>query len=201
MNKNAKNYLIIASIIITSFLFGNMMTIAQPGNDSNLLEDVWEYIFGVEDEVDALSDDVMILELNLDLLERIHELEIRIAILENCAEECGSNGGSGFPAPDFDSGWQPLTAGGDLTLIHNLGTLEYFVYFMVTEDEPADVTPFNPSSFHNFGTGGAFIEDYTLELMYDTGTYWTATQNTIVIYRYPDDVVSNYGRVMIWITP
>jgi hypothetical protein len=73
------------------------------------------------------------------------------------------------------------------------------VYFMVTEDEPADVTPFTPSSYHNFGTGGAFKDDYIIERMIDTGTYWEATANTIVIHRYPDDSVCNYGRILIWI--
>lgn len=199
MEKNMKNYTVLAALIIASFLLGNIMTTAAAPGDSNLLEDVWNYIFGIEEDVEELSDNVLVIESNLDLLERIHELEIRIAVLENCAEDYGSSSESGFPAPDYDSGWSSLTSGEDLTIVHNLGTLEYLVYFMVTEDEPADVTPFTPSSFHNFGTGGAFIEDYVIDEMYDAGTYWRATENTVVIHRYPDDVVSNYGRVMIWI--
>ena len=199
LEKNKKNYTIFAAIIITSFLIGNIYTSAAVPNDSNLLEDVWNYIFGIEEDVEELSDDVLVIESNLELLERIHELEIRIAVLEECGGDCGSNGEPGFPAPDYDSGWQPLTPGGDVTLVHNLGTLEYMVYFIVTEDEPADVTPFMPSSFHNFGTGGAFVEDYVTDMMYDVGTRWEASENMILLHRYPDDVVCNYGRVIIWI--
>ena len=79
--------------------------------------------------------------------------------------------------------------------------MEYFVYFIVTEDEPSDIDPFVPSSFHNFGTGGAFVEDFTLGTQYDLGTYWTGTANSIHIYRYPDDSVSNYAQVMLWKIP
>ena len=195
MDKKTRNIIILTTIILTALFIGSVLTTAAPESDSNLLEDVWNAIFGIEDEVEVISDDVNVLKSNLDLLERIHELETRVAILENG----GSSSELQFPPPTMDSGWLSLTPGEDLTIVHNLETLNYFVYFMVTEDEPSDVTPFTPSSFHNYGTGGAFIEDYTIERMYDTGTYWEATSNTIVIYRYPDDTVCNYGRVMIWV--
>lgn len=202
MEKKTKIIVIFASLILTSFFLGS--TTAQPDN-SNLLEDVWNAIFGIEEEVAIISDDVLVLETNFNLLERIHELEIRLAVLENCDTNGGSNSESGFPSPDYDSGWHKLTpsASGseDLVLIHNLDTTEYVVNFIVTDEEPGDLDPFMPSSFHNFGTGGAFIEDYVVAQMIDVGTYWTATKNTFKIHRYPDDVVSFYGRVMLWKLP
>lgn len=89
----------------------------------------------------------------------------------------------------------------NLILSHNLNTIEYFVYFVVTEDEPTDLDLFVPSSFHNFGTGGAFVEEYTIDHEFDLGTYWKATKNSIEIHRYPEDTVCNYARVMLWKTP
>ena len=202
MEKKTKTIVILASLILTSFFLGS--TTAAPEN-SNLLEDVWDAIDGIEEEVEIISDDVLVLETNLDLLERIHELEIRLAVLENCDTNGGSNGVSRFPSPDYDSGWHKLTPSStgseDLILVHNLDTIDYIVNFVVTDEEPGDLDPFMPSSFHNFGTGGAFIEDYVIEQMTDAGTYWRASKNTIKIHRYPDDVVSVYARVMLWKLP
>jgi hypothetical protein len=196
MEKNKKKFIVLTTIILASFLFGSIVTAVGP-EDSSFLEEVWNAIFGIEEEVEEISDDVLVLKSNLDLLERIHDLETRIALLENG----GPNGEPQFPAPSYDSGWHKLTAGQDLILIHNLDTTEYFVYFIVTEDEPTDSDPFVPTSFHNFGTGGAFVEDYVIDRMYDLGTYWEATKNSIEIYRYPQDTVCNYARVILWKIP
>jgi hypothetical protein len=192
MDKKHKN-LIILTIIIASFLFGSMVTAVGPDNAS-FLEEVWNAIFGIEENVDEITQEVNILKNNIDLLEKIHDLEIRIAILENCGPECETT----FPSPSYDSGWHKLTAGQNLILIHNLNTVEYFVYFIVTEEEPTDIDPFMPTSFHNFGTGGAFVEDYMIQIMSSLGTYWEASRNSIEIYRYPQDTVCNYARVMLW---
>lgn len=200
MEKKTKTIVILASLILTSFFLGSM-TIAAPEN-SNLLEDVWDAIFGIEEEVETLSDDVMIIESNLVLLERIHDLEIRLAVLENCDSNGGSNGESQFPSPDYDSGWHQLTPSStgseDLILVHNFNSIEYFVNFIVTDEEPSDSDPFMPSTFHNFGTGGAFIENYMVDIMSDLGTYWTASKNSVTIHRYPDDSVCLYARIMLW---
>jgi len=196
MERNTKKVVILASIILVSFIFGSIVTAVGP-DDASFLEEVWNAIFGIEEEVDEISDDVIVLQTNLDLLERIHELETRIAILENC----GPDSEAQFPSPSYDSGWHKLTTGEHLILIHNLDTLEYFVNFVVTEEEPSDIDPFVPSTFHNFGTGGAFIEDYVIDIQSDLGTYWKGTKNTIDVFRYPDDVVCNYVRVMLWKIP
>jgi hypothetical protein len=173
-----------------------MVTAVGP-DESSFLEEVWNAIFGIEDEVDEISEDVIVIQSNLEMLERIHELEIRIAVLESCGPSCEGQ----FPPPDYDSGWHPLTPGNHLILTHNLNTMDYLVYYIVTEDEPGDLFPFVPTSFHNFGTGGAFVENYMLDVMTDTGTYWIGSSDTIDIFRYPDDIVCNYARVMLWKIP
>jgi hypothetical protein len=195
MEKNTKKVIILTSIILASFVFGSFVTAVGP-EESSFLEDVWNAIFGLEEEVNEISDDVLVIQSNLELLERIHELEIRIAVLENC----GPDSDGQFPSPSYDSGWHPLTAGEHLILPHNLDTTDYFVYFVVTEEKPSDIDPFVPSTFHNFGTGGAFIEDYA-DIQSDAGTYWTGTKNTIDVFRYYDDVVCNYARVLLWKIP
>ena len=193
---NKKNLLILASITGVLLIFGVIVTAAPP-DDTPFLEEVWNAIFGIENEVDQISEDVNLLKMNLDLLEKIHALETRITVLETCGPECES----GFPSPCYDSGWHKLTPGQNLLLLHNLNTVDYFVYFIVTEDSPLDIDPFVPASFHNFGTGGAFVEDYVIERSYDLGTYWKASKNSIDVYRYPDDTVCNYARVMLWKIP
>jgi hypothetical protein len=193
MDRNRKRVVILASIIIASFLFGSAVTAVGP-EETSFLEEVWSAIFGIEEEVSEISDDVLVIQSNLELLERIHELEIRLTVLENCGADINAQ----FPSPVYDSGWHPLTPGEHLILPHNLDTTDYFVYFLVTEEEPSDVFPFVPSTFHNFGTGGAFIENYVVDIMSDTGTYWMGSKNTIDIFRYPDDTVCNYARIMLW---
>jgi len=86
MERNTKKVVILASIILVSFIFGSIVTAVGP-DDASFLEEVWNAIFGIEEEVDEISDDVIVLQTNLDLLERIHELETRIAILENCGPD------------------------------------------------------------------------------------------------------------------
>jgi hypothetical protein len=191
MDRTRKRVVILASIIIASFLFGSAVTAVGP-EETSFLEEVWNAIFGIEEEVSEISDDVLVIQSNLELLERIHELEIRLTVLENCGVDVNAQ----FPSPIYDSGWHPLTPGEHLILPHNLDTTDYFVYFLVTEEEPSDVFPFVPSTFHNFGTGGAFWEFSGTPV--DAGTYWTASSNTIDIFRHADDGVCNYARVMLW---
>jgi hypothetical protein len=196
MERNTKKVVVLASIIIISFFFGSIVTAVGP-DDASFLEELWNAIFGIEEKVDEISADVIVIQSNLELLERIHELEIRIAVLENCGPDINGQ----FPSPSYDSGWHPLTVGEHLILPHNLDTTDYFVYFVVTEEEPSDIDPFVPSTFHNFGTGGAFNDDWVVDIQSDLGTYWKGTKNTIDVFRYYDDTVCNYARVMLWIIP
>jgi hypothetical protein len=124
----------------------------------------------------------------LDQVEKIHELETRIALLETCGGECEK----GFPSPDNDSGWQPIANFQHLVLEHNLNTMDYLVYVMKSDDTPIE--------FHNFGEGGYFYMTPHLEER-RSGTMWTASLNSIEVYRYDNDIVCNYVRVLLWKIP
>ena len=81
MGRMTKKGVILASIILASFVFGSIVTAVGP-DDASFLQDLWNAIFGIEEEIDEISDDVIVLKTSLDLLERKHDLETRIAILE-----------------------------------------------------------------------------------------------------------------------
>ena len=131
------------------------------------------------------------IRLVLDQIEKIHDLETRIAVLE----KCGCDFECGFPTPDYDSDWQPIDNFEHLTLQHNLDTMDYLVYLMQKDDEAF-------TEFHNFGSGGAFPDDFELTMKRGfKGTMWTASKNSIEIYRYDNDVTSDYVRVMLWKIP
>ena len=205
MEKNKKNYSFLAIIIIASFLIGNIYTSAAKPGSSNLLEDVWSYIFGIEDEVEKLSYDVMILESNLALLDRIHELETRITVLEKCGYEKETNG---FPQPDYDSGWlywDREVQGTTMTINHGLNSMDYYVYLIgkynVNGGEPISPPITDPTHFHTWGYGGDWgYSDLTGT--FKQGIYYEAYMNSIKIIRAASDPYSDYVRVILWkITP
>lgn len=204
MKKNMKNHAVLAAIIIASFLLGNIYTSAAAPGDSNLLEDVWNYIFGIEENVEELSDEVMILESNLNLLERIHELETRITVLEECGCEDEANG---FPQPDYDSGWlywDRELEGTTMTINHGLNSMDYYVYLIgkynVVSGEPISPPITDPTHFHTWGYGGDWgYSELTGE--FKQGIYYEAYMNSIKIMRANSDPYSDYVRVMIWKIP
>jgi hypothetical protein len=195
MKTNEKQIVVTAIIIIASFLCGSLVTArftnkyAYPVSSDQVRASLWDRLFG-STEADTITEMADVISLVLDQIEKIHDLETRITVLEKCGPECEHK----FPPPDYDSGWHPIAKNEHLTLQHNLNTLDYLVYVMQKDDEA-----FN--EFHNFGTGGAFIEDYQIDVIIDAGTMWTASQNSIEIYRYNDDSVSDYVRVLLWKIP
>jgi hypothetical protein len=194
MEKNKKTITILAAIIIASFLLGNVVTKAAVPGDSNLLEDVWNYIFGIEEQVDELSDDVLVIETDLDLLERIHELETRITVLENCGAEDGM-----FPTPYADSDWQNIPKGSYIIIAHGLGSLDYVVDLQCRYDpESGDYWPgLVDPHFHNWYYGGDENYNSAGEWV-KYGVWYEAYENTILVYRASDDTLSDQVRVRIW---
>jgi len=93
-------------------------------------------------------------------------------------------------APDYDSGWTPLPAGGghngtDTVFIHGLGTTEVIVY-VIGEDVNQ---PWGPFGIHqcNYGTD------------HPDGIYWhSLTESSITIRRMSEDMSWDQVRVMIW---
>ncbi len=109
-------------------------------------------------------------------------LESRIEALEAQAPPSGF-----LTAPAYDSGWQAITADTYLTLTHNLGTKELFVY-MVGKD--------------SFGSIGTMFYGSDLENGTWRGAYFRITaENSIDIRRLVDDGVWVEVRVYIWVIP
>jgi len=196
MKTNEKQIVVTAIVIIASFLCGSLATTtftnkyAYPVSSAQAQASFWSRLFGraQADEITEIAD---IIRLVLDQIENIHDLETRITVLEKCGPECEHK----FPPPDYDSGWHPIDNFEHLTLQHDLDTMDYFVYVM-KKDEDAF------TEFHNFGTGGAFPDDFELTMKRGFyGTMWTAAKNSIEIYRYDNDITSDYVRVMLWKIP
>ncbi len=196
MKTNEKQIVVMAIVIIASFLCGSLVTAtvtnkyAYPVSSAQVQASFWSRLFGraQADEITEIAD---IIRLVLDQIEKIHDLETRITVLEKCGPECEHK----FPPPDYDSGWHPIDQNEHLTLQHNLDTMDYFVYLMKKDEDSF-------TEFHNFGSGGAFPDDFLLtETSYSLGTMWKASKNSIEIYRYPDDMTSDYVRIMLWKIP
>jgi len=112
----------------------------------------------------------------------ISGLEARVETLE------GQSPPQGFmTAPAYDSGWVAITADTYLTLTHNLGTKELFVYMV-----GKDIT----------GTIGTMFYGSDLDDGLWRGAYFRINaENTIDIRRLADDAVWVEVRVYIWIIP
>ena len=196
MKTNEKQTAVMAIIFIAAFLCGSLATAtftnkyAYPTSSTQAQASFWSRLFGraQADEITEMAD---VIRLVLDQIENIHDLETRIAVLEKCGPECEY----GFPLPDYDSGWHPIDNNEHLTLQHNLNTMDYLVYVMQKDDEAF-------TEFHNFGSGGAFPDDFELTMKRGFyGIMWTASKNSIEVYRYDDDITSDYVRVLLWKIP
>ena len=64
--------IIVVTVIIASFLIGSMATAVSSAENENPLNELWERLLGLEGEVATLKEES-------ELLERVHELEIRLA--------------------------------------------------------------------------------------------------------------------------
>jgi hypothetical protein len=199
MNKNRKHYIILTSIILVSLLLVSMVIPAQPGDGDSIFDEIVARLTGVESDVDDLSEDVLVLQTELDLLERIdelleriHELETKVTVLETCGCEEEANG---FPEPDYDSGWFDITEGTAVTKNHGLGTDELFVYvFGRAEGETITYT-------HQVKYGGDYRYDIASGVNEPAGLYWLSMEDEIQIFRYADDVDWMQARILIWTLP
>jgi len=101
----------------------------------------------------------------------ISELESKVENLEARVEDLESQR---FPAPDYDSGWV-YSDGSKITLNHNLGTTEVFVYLIGKGDDPEYLI--------NQDAYGLYLKWLSL------------TPNEISLYG---QYYNPYVRVMIW---
>jgi len=195
---NYKKGAVLAIVVISTFLFGSIVTAVPTNGGENPLDELWERLLGIEEEVETISEEVDDLQTDLDLLERIHELEIRIEILENCGATEGV-----LPAPHADSGWISIEKGDSITFAHGLDSLEYIVdlqsRYDLEEGDPI-TPPILYPHFHNWEHGG----DWTYSTIYETsdkiGVWYEAYGNTVVVMRAADDPYSDQVRIRIWKT-
>jgi hypothetical protein len=202
LNLNKKRSLIIVvTVMIAAFLIGSMATAVNSADDDNPLDQLWERLLGLEGDVDDISDEVTALKEESELLERLHELEIRLAVLERC----GCESDCPFPEPDYDSNWISIDKGQGLTLTHDLNTTEYFVYLVgrydTTEDETSDDFITGEDNFHTYEIGGDWSYDTIYGSMEMRGIWYVAHKNSIRIDRGAHDPFSDYVRVRIWKLP
>lgn len=196
--KRKHTVIIAATIIITAFLVGSITTAVNSAGDANPLDELWESLLGLEEEVDEISDEVSTLKEESELLERLHELEIRLAVLERC----GCESDCPFPEPDYDSNWISIEQGQSLTLTHNLNTKEYFVYLIGRYDTSKGGTFItDEDNFHTVEMGGDWVYNILYEESNKYGIWYVASKNTIRIDRAYHDPYSDYIRVMIWTLP
>jgi len=94
------------------------------------------------------------------------------------------------PDPSWDSGWQTISLGADLTLTHNLGGPWNDIFVDLQFDDSND-----GSNINQIGLGGD--EDNSENY----GAYWWGlTGSKIVVSRNPDDGMADRVRVRLWAT-
>ena len=214
MEKSGKNYIILTTIIITAFLLGSIVTAAPDG--TSVLDDLWNYIFGIEEDVEELQNQLLLMAMIDDLEDRIEDLEDDPGTPgpigptgpigppgpegpegpegptgppgpEGDTGDTGPKGDTGsFFAPDYDSGWQILPSGSK-SLAHNLDTVDIYVYLIGKMD--------NGNTHQRFyGT-----DQYDSSIR---GVMWQSDgPNHILIWRRPQDFDWEEFRVLIWTLP
>jgi hypothetical protein len=193
--------ILVVTVMIAAFLIGSLATAVNSDEEENPLDALWERLLGLEGDVEEISEDVATLKEESELLERVHELEIRLAVLERC----GCDSDCPFPEPDYDSNWISIEQGQSLILTHDLNTTDYFVDLIgrydTTEAETSDGFITGADNFHTYEFGG----DIWYDTLYGTsrmrGIWYIAHENSIRIDRAADDPFVDYVRVRIWKLP
>lgn len=209
-----KRYItLIAGIAVVSLLFG---TVAMALDDGTGLpfQELWQAIFGIQEDMEDLQDQIDLQAQIANLQAEIAELQAQMAFLEDPWIEGppgpqgeqgpqgvqgpqgpqgpqGEQGPQGIPggfgAPDYDSWWQPINPGDYLTLTHNLGTTGLFVY-VIGKDSQGDV--------HQVYYG---VNTHYNPNRLEYGVHWWLRGNDIWISRMSDDVAWDEVRVCLWI--
>jgi hypothetical protein len=199
--KKQHGVILVVAVMVAAFLIGSLATAVNSAGDENPLDELWERLLGVEGDVEEISEDVAALKEEAELLERIHELEIRLAVLENC----GCDSDCPFPEPDYDSNWISIEQGQSLVLTHDLNTTEYFVDLIgrydTAEAETSDGFITGEDNFHTYELGGDWSYDPLYGTMEMRGIWYVAHENSIRIDRGAHDPFVDYIRVRIWKLP
>jgi hypothetical protein len=155
---NRKYVVVAAVIVLASFLFGTMAAAAPSGRP---FEDIWNAIFGIQDDVESLEA-------------QVDELEASILV--------------GLPEPDFDSGWVNAECGTeDIILTHNLGTRDLFVYIYYRMNDPTIPSP-DYTATHNIRAHEVywFAYDYNAIKIGFTHPDYVWQEIRVLIWAIPD---------------
>jgi len=196
-----KQMLIVSSIVVTSFLLGSMfnMNSIASGGSSSPWDKVWTAVSELQTRVDGINDtltsrienlEAQIADLQTDtatLQSQITEMNACLKFVEGYVETMLT----GYVNPPaYDSGWVKIDAGQVITLTHNLGTTNLFVYMIGRAGGVGH-------SIHQSYYGGGRNGDNALGCILKGGT-----TTTISVERRLGDGSYNprweYVRVMIW---
>jgi hypothetical protein len=205
-----KRDLVIAVLItfcLTATLFLVKFTRSQPLgqydpwldiNDDGkiLIEDVAWVAKAFGTSGDPINKTALLIEVNAtyaSLLSQINELKTMIAQMNSTIVQLNDRvdilNMTGLGKPDFDSDWNNITAGQQITFNHNLGTTNVLVY-MIGNDTSGTLY------IHQIKYGG------DTSVLTEYGARWQElTSTSITVIRAPSDPNWNYIRVMIWKIP
>jgi hypothetical protein len=198
MEKSRKKYIILATAIIISFLIGSFVT-AAPSDDSTLLDEIWNKIFDIEEDVEDLQNQLLFMEM-------IDNLEDRIEILESNTGTPGPEGPQGPEGPEgpqgpegppgdlglpaYDSGWIEIDPGEAINLEHDLQTFDLFVYVLGKRNFNDIILQVHQNSLGQDKLTGATL-----------GLLWYSTETQITVVRAVNDGDWREFRVLIWELP
>jgi hypothetical protein len=98
-----------------------------------------------------------------------------------------------MPKPDYDSGWVSFSQDQAQTLTHNLGG-SYLDYLVDVQYKAADVNGVNQRHY-----GGADWGAKNTTNNARMGAYWRSlSNNSITVYRRPEDIYASQIRVRLW---
>jgi len=196
MEKSKKNYIILTAIIVVSIMIGSFVIAAPPTNGNSALSDLWNRIFGIEEDVEDLQNQLFLMAMIDDLEDRIEDLEDDSGTgTQGPPGPTGPTGPAGpegtnwLQNPEYDSGW--VSAGTGSTIIpHLLGTQELFVYILGRYDSLTHQVRFGTDKFE-------FEGDFK-----EWGMSWqTIDDDTLNIYVQLDEYAWEEVRVLIWKLP
>ncbi|MCK4477541.1 hypothetical protein KAU88_03310 [Candidatus Bathyarchaeota archaeon] len=200
MKLNKKIVTLTSVIAIISFLIGTALVAAGPEDP---LTEMWEAIFGIQDDVEDLQTQIDLQAQIADLQSEVDVLKAQMEFLEDPwivgppgpQGETGPQGAlGGFDAPDYDSGW--VSAAGWVndrkSFDHGLGTTDLFVYVYGRLIEGGDWV------YHQIGIGWDTTID-GVDIAF-TGMRWLLVdENTVDLLRGYEDWQWEEARVLIWV--
>jgi hypothetical protein len=227
MKLSRKYVVLTVTLVIASFLVGTGVVAAATGTP---FDEIWKAIFGIQEDVEdlktqldlqaqiaALEAQTALLKAKLDLLtdpwiegppgatgatgatgpkgatgDQGPQGEQGIQGVQGEKGETGPQGSpGGLTSPDFDSGWRSIDQGQTIALNHNLGTDKVLI-FLYGKD--------SAGFMHIQYLGGEIVKSDSTWYYYGA-TWWSLTQNNVLVTRLADDNAWNQFQLLMWKIP